>query len=85
MCHPEVDGKIPIDVRRARFSPSEIWHWLRWGSVNMDCSDNILILSVPNHPPTLCPNRRKNPDGITSHCHPDPFQKSFRAKSDQYI
>lgn len=25
----------------------------------MDRSDKILILSVPKHPPTLCPNRRK--------------------------
>lgn len=59
MCHPEVDGKVPVDVKRARISPREIWHRLHWGSVNMDCSDNILILSMPKNPRTLCPNRRK--------------------------
>lgn len=59
MCHAEVHGKVPVDVKEARFSFREIWHQLHQGSVNMDCTDNILILSVPKHTPTLCPNRRR--------------------------
>lgn len=72
VCHLEVDGKVPVDVKRARISPREIWHQLHWGSVNMDCSDNILILSMPKHLLTLCPNRRKTQmvsDHITIQIH----------------
>lgn len=85
MCHPEDDGKDPADVKRDRISPGEIWHQLCWGSVNMDCSDNILILSVPKHSPTLCPNRRKI-QMVSHHIAIKIYlKKSFRAKSDQYI